>query len=99
MRIEKGENRPSVLGKATGKSVHLRDRTAHLRVFHRRSEITVSDGCETVDFIDNDQTCPPADGCKIELSIQDRRCLADDAYKLSHCALLICEPREYLLFG
>jgi len=95
MRIEKGENRPSVHGKAFGKSVRLRDHTAHLRVFQRRSAITVSDGRETVDFIDNYQTCPPAVGCKSELFIRDRRRLADVSYKLVHCALLICEPREY----
>ena len=99
MRIEKGENRLSNHGKASGKLVRLRDHTAHLLVFQRRSEITVSDGRETFKFIDNDQTCAPAVGCKRELFIRDRRCLADVPYKLIHCALRICEPREYLLFA
>ena len=99
MRIGKGGNRLSNHGKASGKSVRLRDHTAHLLVFQRRSEITVSDGRETFEFIDNDQTCPPAVGCKSELFIRDRRCLADISYKLVYCALLICGPREYLLFG
>ena len=99
MRIEKGENRLSNHGKASGKSVRLRDHTAHLLVFQRRSVITVSDGRETFKFIDNDQTCAPAVGCKRELFIRDRRCLADVPYKLIHCALRICEPREYLLFA
>ena len=99
MRIEKGENGLSVHGKASGKSVRLRDHTADLLVFLRRSEITVFDGSEAVDFIDNDQTCTPAVGYKKELFIRDRRCLADVTYKLIHCALFICEPKEYLLFG
>ena len=93
--IEKGENRPSVLGKASGKSVRLREHTTH----HRWSKITVPDDREIIDFIDNDQTYPPAVGCKSELFIRDQRCLADVAYRLVHCALLICEPRKYLLFG
>ena len=70
MRIEKGENRLSNHGKASGKSVRLRDHTAHLLVFQRRSEITVSDGRETFEFIDNDQTCAPAVGCKREFSYE-----------------------------